>query len=91
VKDATAMADDLWRKMTKQEQDKLVKIKRNFSSGLSDVDVTPLVHNFSFYKEKAKCQGEDKKRKKVDVMERKRQEQASTTKTCSKPSENVKR
>jgi hypothetical protein len=26
VKDATEMADDTWRKMTKQEQDELVKI-----------------------------------------------------------------
>jgi hypothetical protein len=47
VKDATQMAHDTWRRMTKHEQDKLVMINRSSSSGLSGVDVTPLGRNFS--------------------------------------------
>jgi hypothetical protein len=43
------------------------------------------------YKEKAKHEREDEKRRKIAVMERRRQEQASMTKACSQPSDNVKR
>jgi hypothetical protein len=46
VKEAMQMADHTWRQMTKQEQDELVKIMGNFSSGLYDIDVTPLGCNF---------------------------------------------
>jgi hypothetical protein len=61
VKDATAMADDTWRKMTKQEQDELVKIKMNFSSGLSDVD-----HLFATFQVQGKGETSKRRRKKEE-------------------------